>query len=127
MPKKGSKTYYPPKTFDDDLAGLVKLATDSKWAFTNVDFKQLAKDVIEQRTQRGEHDAAEVQFDHLHETFGMQQEARHARFSAAMSAARGAFKDDKAVLAQLAKFKRSARRAKKAATPVLAMPVAKAA
>ena len=49
-----------------------------------------------------------------HAQFGSAQEARYPRFAAALNAARGAFRNDKAVSAQLAKFKRSTSRKVKA-------------
>ena len=131
MGRRNSKTFYPPKSFDDELAGLVKLAADNTWVFSNIDFKRMAQDVIDQRSERSEHDLEEVKFNHKHETFGLNQEARHGRFSSALDAARGAFKNDKAVMAQLAKFKRSVRRNKKVAAleavPAEALAVKKAA
>lgn len=110
MPRSTRKTYYPARTFDDDLTGFVQLAKEHKWSFSGVDFKQLEKDSVEQRAERTDHDALEGKWNHVHETFGLSQETRHARFSAALDAARGAFKNDKAVMAQLNKFKRSAGR-----------------
>src|SRR5205085_143297 len=38
------RTYYPPKTFDDDLTGLVNLYGQKKWSFSNIDIKVLGKD-----------------------------------------------------------------------------------
>lgn len=104
------KTYFPQRTFDDDLEALSQLAASAGWNFTGVDFAQLAKDATEQRTERAQHDAEQLAFSHTRETFGIAQEARHRRFSAALNAARGAFRNDKAVLAQLNRFKRSMRR-----------------
>ena len=59
-----------------------------------------------------------TEHEQQHATFGSAQEARYQRFSAALNAARGAFRNDKVVTAQLAKFKRlAARSAKKTAAP----------
>jgi hypothetical protein len=109
------KTYYPAKTFDDDIDAFSKLFKDKGWSFSNIDPKQLVKDAVEQRTERATHDALESQFTNVHETFGVDQEQRHVRFRAALKAARGAFANDKAVMAELDRFKRSVVRAKKKA------------
>ncbi len=103
MPKK---TYYPQKTFDDALVGLVELYTKNNWAL--VDVTQLAKDAEEQRAQRSKCDALQAQYLSEHEAFGVAQEQRHQRFAAALNAARGAFRNDKAAMAALAPFKRVA-------------------
>ena len=112
--KNIKRTYYPNKTFDDDLNGFAQLATTEGWQFPGVDVAQVATDATDQRNERAQHDAAESQFDKLHETFGLAQEARYDRFAAALNAARGAFRSNKAVLAQLDHFRRSARRTPKA-------------
>jgi hypothetical protein len=116
------KTYYPPKTFDDDLAGLVNLYKAKKWAFSGVDLALLAKDVSAQRSERTSHDQLEAEFSHVHETFGQAQEQRYQRFSAALNAARGAFRNDKAVMALLDSFKRSTRRAPRSSAKAPAPP-----
>lgn len=108
MAKK--KTYYPSKTFDDDLDALAKLYETKKWSFTNVDHKKLKKDAVDQRDERAKHDALESQYTHAHENFGLAQEARYNDFKAALDAARGAFRNDKAVTKELDRFKRSLRR-----------------
>ncbi len=107
-------TYYPSKTFDDDLDAFAQLAKAENWNFPGVDVATIAEDSIAQRSERAQHDAAESQFDKLHETFGLAQQARHERFSAALNAARGAFRHNKAVTAQLERFRRSTTRASKA-------------
>jgi hypothetical protein len=112
--KKTGKTYYPPKTFDDDLASLVELYKNENWSFSGVDFTQLTKDAGNQRDERLAHDGLQIQFDKVHQQFGEAQEARYQRFAAALHAARGAFRNDKAVTAQLDKFKRSVTRKPKA-------------
>src|SRR5262249_40128630 len=104
------KTYFPSKTFDDQLAALVALFASKGWAFAGVDNQQLASDVEAQRTERGTHDALELQYRNAHESFGVAQEKRFERFAAALAAARGAFRDNKAILAELARFTRVARR-----------------
>lgn len=113
MATKKKRTYYPPKTFDDDLATFVKLFRSKSWSFSGVDVDQLEKDVPEQREERTAHDELESQYLALHESFGIAQEERYTRFAAALNAARGAFRRDKAVMAELDRFKRSIRRAPK--------------
>jgi hypothetical protein len=112
------KTYYPAKTFDDDLVALVDLFAKNKWSFSGVDLSQLKSDTGDQRAERKEHDAAEIAWNETHHTFGVAQAARAARFSSALNAARGAFKNDARVRKQLERFKRSVKRGKGAATPV---------
>jgi hypothetical protein len=105
------KTYYPPKTFDDDLDGLARLCQSKGWAFSGVDVNQLATEAQAQRAERAEHDALEGRFASVHEAFGLAQAARYQHFSAVLNAARGAFRTDKAVMAELNLFKRSAKKA----------------
>jgi len=107
------KTYYPPKTFDDVLDALVRLFQAKGWEFTGVDVDQLAADVEEQRAERAAHETLQGQFVALHETFGVNQEARYQRFLAALGAARAVFRNDKAVSAELDRFKRPTGRARK--------------
>lgn len=107
------KTYYPKKTFDDDLAAFVALYVKKGWSFSNVDAATLQTDATAQREEREAHDALESEYNALHEDFGINQEARYQRFADALNAARGAFRRDKAVMAELDKFKRSVRKTKK--------------
>jgi hypothetical protein len=108
------KTYYPPKTFDDDLDGLVKLFETKGWSFSGVDLAALKTDRDAQRTERSDHDALEGKYLAAHESFGQAQEERYQRFAAALNAARGAFRTDKAATAELDRFKRSVTRTKTA-------------
>ena len=110
MTKK--KSYYPPKTFDDDLEALVLLFEQKGWIFSGVDVAQLKEDAKAQREERVVHDTLEGQYQAEHERFGQAQDARYQRFSAALNAARGAFRTDKVVMAEIDRFKRSSRRAK---------------
>ena len=110
---KEKKTFYPPKTFDDDLDAFVKLFFAKGWSFSGVDGAVLKDDPDKQRAERAAHDALEGEYLNLHEAFGVAQEARYQRFQAALNAARGAFKKDKAIMAELDRFKRSMRRVKK--------------
>lgn len=112
-----ARTYYPPKSFDDDYEALSELFKSKMWAFSNVDAKVMDKDVVDQRAERKKHDALESEFNGVHESFGLAQEARYARFGVALSAARGAFRKDKAVMAELERFKRSTKRSSKKAAP----------
>ncbi len=121
--KATARTYYPPRTFDDDLVALVALYKSSNWSFSNIDLAQLATDAAAQRTERAAYDAAQAAFEAQHTKFGSDQEARYGRFAAALNAARGAFRNDKTVSAQLSKFKRSAtRKSKTGASGAAAKP-----
>ncbi|MBI2568693.1 MAG: hypothetical protein HYV63_16855 [Candidatus Schekmanbacteria bacterium] len=111
------KTYYPSKTFDDDLAGFVDLFKQRGWMFSGTDPATLEQDAAAQREQRAAHDALERQYLAAHQQLGVDQEARYIRFTAALNAARGAFRRDKAIMAELSQFKRSLRRARKQAAP----------
>jgi len=110
---KMKKTFYPSKVFDDMLFALVQLLIIKGWSFPGSSTEQLAADAEAQRAERAEHDALMSQFLALHETFGLNQEARYSRFVAVLSAARGAFRTDKAVLAELDRFKRPRGRPRK--------------
>jgi hypothetical protein len=103
---KLKRTVYPQKTFDDDLDALVRLIVDKGWAFPGLDLDRLATDVEEQRAQRAAHDALEGQYLAAHATFGLEQEARYRRFMKTVYALRGAFCSDKAVMAELDRFRR---------------------
>jgi hypothetical protein len=109
MSNLNRKVYFPAKTFDDDLDALVKLAADSGWAFSGVDQEQLQKDVVEQRAERSSFEATELEYNRVREQFGLAQEARHQRFADLLNAARGAYRRDKVVMAQLTRFRRSTR------------------
>ena len=108
--KKVERVYHPPKTFDDDLASLVRLYKDKKWSFSNVDAKQLEKDVKDQRDARTAYTAAERAWEKQSHDFAVAQAARHARFSSALGTAREAFKHDASVQKELGPFKRSVKR-----------------
>jgi hypothetical protein len=108
MPAK--RPYFPQRTFDDDLDAFAQLCQAQGWTFSGVDTKQLLEDATAQRTERTDHDAAELAFNHTHESFGLAQSARYDRFAAALQAARGAFRSNRAVLAQLDRFRRSTHR-----------------
>lgn len=109
MAKKSNnkKTYYPEKSFDDDYDGLTNLFVKNKWSFSGTDTKQMVQDVKDQRQERHDHDELESDFDKLHTEFGENQEGRYKRYARALNAARGAFRDDKKVMAQLDEFKRT--------------------
>ena len=117
--KNLKRTYHPSKTFDDDLDAFAQLAKTENWSFSGINAAAIEQDAIDQRNERAAHDAAEGQFDKLHQTFGLAQQARHERFSAALNAVRGAFRNDKAVIAQLERFRRCvSHRSKPAAAKV---------
>lgn len=107
------RTYYPSKSFDDDLDALAQLAKSENWFFSGIDVAKLLQDAIDQRAERVQHDTLQAQFNKLHETFGLAQEGRYLRFSAALNAARGAFRNDKAAMAQLERFRRPSQRSAK--------------
>jgi len=107
------KTYYPSRIFDDVLEALVLLFVTKGWSFPGIDLAQLEEDVAAQRCQRAEHDAKQREYLALHETFGLEQEARYRRFAKALNAARGVFCTDKAVMAELDMFKRACSRARR--------------
>ena len=100
------RTYFPSRTFDDDLAALVDLYDTNEWAFSGVDQDQLREDARLQREERLAHDAAEAMWRKINSEFGMNTEARYQRYSAALEAPRGAFKHDRSVIAQLDTFRR---------------------
>lgn len=105
MPVK--KTYYPSKTFDDDFGVFVEMCAANSWEFPGISIKALQASVKAQRAERSSHDALELQYFKEHESFGLAQAERHALFGAALHAARGLFRNDKAVLAQLSRFTRA--------------------
>lgn len=116
MPVK--KTYYPSKTFDDDFGAFVQMCVTNKWEFPGISLKTLQAAIKTQRTERASHDALELQYLQEHEKFGLAQAQRHALFGAALHAARGLFRNDKAVVAQLSRFTRpSGNRRKKPSGP----------
>ena len=108
--KRDKRTYYPSKTFDDDLESFVKLAKSEGWHFSGIDLEQIARDAVEQRTEHGEYVAAEARFNDLHEQFGLAQEARYQRFAAALNAARAAFRGNETIMTQLEPSRPPARR-----------------
>ena len=108
------RTYYPPKTFDDDLDALARLFQSKGWEFSGVDTAALFENAEAQREERAEHDRVRSEFAALHETFGLAQFARYTLFVTALRTARAVFRNDKAVMAELDRFRRSSVRAKKA-------------
>jgi hypothetical protein len=104
------KAYFPQKTFDDDLDAFAQLGSAAGWVFTGVDFAQLKQDAVDQRGERAKFDATELEYNRTREAFSVTQEARYVRFAAALNAARGAFRSNKVVLAQLDRFRRSSKR-----------------
>jgi hypothetical protein len=109
------RTHYPPKTFDDDLDALARLFQSKGWQFTGVDTAALIEGAEAQRAERAEHDTMQSEFLALHETFGLTQLARYTLFVTALRAARAVFRNDKAAMAELDRFRRSIAKAKKKA------------
>ena len=70
------------------------------------DTKALLKDAAEQRAERKAFDDATIAFEGLKQRFGENQHERFTRYSEALGAARGAFKNDKVEMAELKRFKR---------------------
>lgn len=99
------KTYYPSKSFDDVLSSLAQLFTDKGWAV--VDVNELKNDAQEQRAERSEFDQLQAKYLSARQAFGVAQEKRYQRYAAALFAARGAYRNDKAAMAALAPFKRA--------------------
>jgi hypothetical protein len=91
----------------------VRLFTDKKWSFSNVDVVALTQDSDAQRKERTEFLRIEGEYLAARERFGAAQDERYQRFSAALNAARGAFKNDRTVLRELEGFKRSVQKARK--------------
>ena len=120
MPVK--KTFYPSKTFDDDLAAFVDMCATNGWQFPGISLKSLQAAVKAQRSERLSHDAQELSYYQAHENFGLAQAQRHALFSSALHAARGLFRNDKAVLAQLDRFTRNTGRRGKRPTKEPGVP-----
>ena len=108
------RTYYPPKTFDDDLDALARLFQSKGWEFSGVDTEALIAGAEAQREERAEHDTLRSEYVALHETFGLAQLARYQRFMAVLEAMRGIFRDDKAMMAELDEFNRAPSRSRKA-------------
>ena len=113
----GKKVFFPPKTFDDDLAAFVQLFKTKAWSFSGVETDVLLADGEQQRVQRAEHDEMELKYVNLREKFIREQEERYHRFAAALNAARGAFRKDPVISKELARFKRSIRRTRPADVP----------
>ena len=105
--KPTKRVFYPPRSFDDDLECFVQLARAEGWHFSGVDFESLARDLVDQSSERDELNAAEGRFRALQEGFGCAQQARYRRFAAALNAARAAFQRDPNVMSRLKRFKRS--------------------
>ena len=45
--KRDNRTYYPSKTFDDDLEAFVELAKREGWHFSGIDLEQIAVDSVD--------------------------------------------------------------------------------
>ncbi len=106
--KTTNTAYYPSRNFDDTLDAFVRLVASSNWSFPGVDLAQLEADVREQREERAALAAVRAETARKEADFAQRQHARFNRFAAVLNAARGAFRQDPAVLAQLDQFKRRA-------------------
>ena len=103
-------TYTPQRTFDTDLDGLMRLLSGLGFTCSHIDIEQCKQDVLDQRKSRAEHDALEARYLETHARFQLEQRERHKRYLQVLVAARGAFRDDKAVLAALQNFSRKGTR-----------------
>lgn len=98
------RTYFPQRNFDDTFSAFVDMCVQNKWEFPGIPLKQLQESVKAQRLERSTHDALQLQYRKLHESFGVAQAQRYALFASALHAARGLFRDNKPVTAQLTRF-----------------------
>ena len=98
------KTYFPQRNFDDTFSAFVDMCAQNKWEFPGIPLKRLQESVRAQRLERSTHDALQLQYRKLHESFGVAQAQRYALFASALHAARGLFRDNKPVMAQLTRF-----------------------
>jgi hypothetical protein len=114
------RTYFPSKSFDDDLVALVDLYEKNGWSFSGVDLDQLRNDSRLQRDERLAYDAAEAVWLKVKREFGVRTESRYLRYASALDTPRGAFRHNKGVTAQLDKFRRPrAKRSPKIDTVVI--------
>ena len=108
------RTYAPQRTFDIDYDGLVSLLLQKNFSCSHVDIDVCKQDVQKQRQDRAEGDALEERHREHQARFSDEQLERHGRYSQLLNAARGIFRDDKAMMALLEKFgRRSTRRSGK--------------
>jgi hypothetical protein len=98
------RTFFPQRNFDDTFAAFVDMCVHNKWEFPGIPLKMLQDSVKAQRQERSAHDAMQLQYRKLHESFGISQAQRYALFASALHAARGLFRGNKPVMAQLARF-----------------------
>ena len=101
-----NKTYSPQKTFGNDFEGLVNLLCSKNFTCSAVDIEQGKREALKQRTSQAEYDALKAAYLEAHERFMAEQEDRHKSYSRLLNAARGAYRDDPAMLAALANFQR---------------------
>ena len=109
------KTYHPQKSFDDALSALSELYVQKGWTYVSPE--QLAQAAVTQRKEREAFDALAATFREKKEAFARAQQQRHAAYQAALEAARGANRNDPAVVKVLDGFKRSVKRAPKTNAP----------
>jgi hypothetical protein len=104
MPRK--QTYVPQKTFDIDFEGLVNLLSGKNFTCSAVDIEQCKQEVLQQRLSRAAYEALKASYFEAHKRFVAKQRDRHKLYGRLLSAARGAFREDPAMLAALANFQR---------------------
>lgn len=100
------RTFPIPRTFDNDLPGLVELLLSKNFSFSLVDILQCQKDAVEQREARARHDALQAKYLETHAQFAVDSCERYGRFVQLLNAARVAYRDDKAMMAALQKYTR---------------------
>jgi hypothetical protein len=98
--------FCPKKEFDQELVDLSALFVDKGWEFPGDAITQLAADAEEQRVERAAYEKARTELVEQYETFVLRRYARYKRFVALLKAARGMFRDDQVVMAELDRFGR---------------------
>lgn len=99
------KIYYPQRNFDDTFAAFVDMCTLHKWEFPGIQLKALQDAVKLQRSERAAYEALTLQYRKVRYAFAQSQAERHALFCAALHAARGSFRNNHPVRAQLDRFR----------------------
>ena len=99
------KIYYPQRNFDDTFAAFVDMCALYKWEFPGIPLKALQEALKLQRSERAAYEALQLQYRKVRCAFAQSQAERHALFCAALQAARGSFRNNHAVRAQLDLFK----------------------
>jgi hypothetical protein len=99
------KIYYPQRNFDDTFAAFVDMCTLHTWEFPGIQLTSLQDAVKQQRSERAAYEALALQYRKVRMAFAQSQAERHALFCAALHAARGSFRNNHPVRAQLDRFR----------------------